>query len=141
MKLISHRGNINGKSLKDENKQDYILFTLSKGFDVEIDIWFSSDKFYLGHDVIQYEIKKDFLQTNGLWCHAKTIETLERLLNLGVICFFHDKDTCTLTSNGLIWTYPGNILTEKSICVLPETCNQKDLNCYGICSDYIEKYK
>jgi hypothetical protein len=140
MKLISHRGNLTGRNYKKENKPSYILDALSQGYDVEIDVWYDT-KLYLGHDTIQYEIEKEFLLRNGLWCHAKTIETLEKLLNLGVVCFFHDRDKCTLTSNGLIWTYPGEILTEKSICVLPEIYNQKDFNCFGICSDYIEEYR
>jgi hypothetical protein len=140
MKLISHRGNINGRIPERENKKDYIFETLWKGYDVEIDVRYS-DQFYLGHDNILYEVDKKFLLEKGLWCHAKTIETLEKLLNLGVICFFHDKDDCTLTSNGLIWTYPGRILTEKSVCVLPEVYDQKNINCYGICSDFIERYK
>jgi hypothetical protein len=142
MKLISHRGNIFGRDYNLENKPSYIQDALNIGYDVEIDVWFN-EKFYLGHDSIQYEIEKEFLLINGLWCHAKTIKTFEKLLNLGVVCFYHEKDKCTLTSNGLIWTYPGNELTEKSICVLPEIFNQdkKDLKCYGICSDTISKYK
>jgi hypothetical protein len=139
MKLIAHRGNISGKNPKEENKKEYISYALSKGYDAEIDIHYT-DNFYLGHDFIQYKVEKDFLLQKGLWCHAKTIETLEKLLNLGVVCFYHETDKCTLTSNGLIWTFPGNVLTEKSVCVLPEIYNQYNLVCYGICSDYIEKY-
>ena len=29
----------------------------------------------------------------------------------------------------------------KSICVLPETKKYEKINCYGICSDFILKYR
>jgi hypothetical protein len=59
--------------------------------------------------------------------------------------FWHQEDYFTLTSHGYIWTYPGNLLTKNSISVLPEWQDPElknlDLNCYGICSDYILKIK
>jgi len=55
--------------------------------------------------------------------------------------FWHQEDDYTITSEGYIWTYPGKKLFNKSICVLPETHDYKNLNCLGICSDFIEKYK
>ena len=40
MKFISHRGNINGRITKKENKIDYVKKAISLGFDVEVDIFF-----------------------------------------------------------------------------------------------------
>ena len=60
MILISHRGNLNGKT-DDENKPKYIEEALSQGFDVEVDVWYDNKQFYLGHDEPQYLIQKDFL--------------------------------------------------------------------------------
>ena len=39
MIYISHRGNIEGKSEKNENNPEYIMKAVDKGFDVEIDVW------------------------------------------------------------------------------------------------------
>lgn len=46
MKIISHRGNLNGPSPKTENTPEQIDFALKKGFDVEIDLWKINDKFF-----------------------------------------------------------------------------------------------
>ena len=55
--------------------------------------------------------------------------------------FWHQEDDYTITSKGIIWTYPGKLLLKNSICVLPELFNKQILNCLGICSDYIQNYK
>jgi hypothetical protein len=77
-----------------------------------------------------------------LWIHAKNIEALYVLSADNKLNFFwHQEDYFTLTSHGYIWTYPGNLLTKNSISVLPEWQDPElknlDLNCYGICSDYV----
>ena len=38
------------RELKKENNPDYIMKAVDKGFDVEIDVWFKNNDFYLGHD-------------------------------------------------------------------------------------------
>ena len=50
MLLIYHRGNLNGIQKKRENSQTYINEALSKGYYVELDVRFTDDKFFLGHD-------------------------------------------------------------------------------------------
>ena len=141
MILISHRGNIEEKKPNQENKPEYIKKALFHGFDVEIDVWYIDNKYYLGHDLPQYEIKEDFLQNANLWCHAKNIEALYKMkLNPLIHCFYHISDKVTLTSKGYLWTYPNNKLTDKSICVLPEIQKIKIDNCAGICSDIIKEY-
>ena len=150
MKLISHRGNINGRNPERENSLDYVLEAL-ENYEVEIDVWFIDDKWYLGHDKPQYEIHKNDIRIrkHRLWCHAKNIDALYRLGNMNEgftnhRYFWHQGDDVTLTSTGHLWTFPGKQLTLKSICVLPENANYSDedlKNCYGICSDFIEKYE
>ena len=46
-------------------------------------------------------------------------------------------------SKNIIWTYPGKQFSEKSVIVkLDYEANYiKKSNLFGICSDYIEKYK
>ena len=141
MYLISHRGNVNGIQLENENKPDYLNLALDKGFDVEVDVRFEYNKFFLGHDNSQYEIDKNFLLNKKVWCHAKNYEALLALDKINAHYFWHQEDDYTITSKGYIWTYPGKKLSKISICVLPETSNYKKIDCLGICSDFIDKYK
>ena len=146
--LISHRGNINGKNVNLENSPEYVKKALELGFDVEIDVWFDNDSFYLGHDEPKYMVPMEFLKNDKLWCHAKNIVALNKMLDNDIHCFWHQKDDVTLTSKGVMWTYPGKELTEKSIQVMPEWYNSNidksvevSKKAIGVCSDYIEKYK
>jgi hypothetical protein len=148
MRLISHRGNINGKIVDRENDPVYIQEAIDLGYDVEIDVWVINDKVFLGHDEPQYEISPidliDFkLYNSRYWCHAKNAEALMWLeKNRFAHYFWHNIDDYTLTSSGYIWVYPNKELLDNSICVLPELHDQEIPNfIYGICSDYIEQYK
>jgi len=141
MIYISHRGNISGPNEKFENKIDYIQNALDKGYDVEVDVRFENDSFFLGHDYNQVEVDKNFLLNKKIWCHAKTKDALSALEKIKAHHFWHQEDDYTITSKGFIWTYPGKSLLTSSICVLPEIANYKEINCLGICSDYIERYK
>ena len=146
MILISHRGNINGRNELRENSIEYISEALNSGFDVEIDVWYKDGEWFLGHNGPENYVVLDFLKNDKLWCHAKNIEALNRMLKNNINCFWHQEDDVTLTSNGYIWTYPGKELTEKSIVVMPEKYLEKwwkydfkDLS--GICSDHIGSYE
>ena len=141
MYLISHRGNINGIEGDKENNPKYVNDAINKGFDVEVDVRYENDKFFLGHDFSQFEISKEFLLNKKIWCHAKTNEALIALHEINAHFFWHQEDDYTITSKGYIWTYPGKKLLSKSICVLPEKANYEKINCLGICSDFIERYK
>lgn len=76
MILISHRGNIDGKQPNLENAPYYINNTLKMGYNVEIDVWWYKDNFYLGHDEPMYKVEIKYLQDYRLWCHAKNIEAI-----------------------------------------------------------------
>jgi hypothetical protein len=144
MILISHRGNIAGPNKNRENSVDYILETLGEGYDVEIDVWKVSGTWYLGHDGPEYPTEEAFLLNKGLWCHAKNLEALNDLLGLSVRCFWHQNDDHVLTSNGLIWSYPGMPLESNSICVMPEKSKKESeylSKCAGVCSDFISRYR
>ena len=142
MILISHRGNIDGKKPTRENSPDYILEAIELGYDVEVDVWYENGGLFLGHDKPQYKIDESYLENRSLWCHAKNLKALEKMiLNQKIHCFWHQEDTVTLTSKNYIWTYPGQKLTKNSICVLPEISNYREIKCLGVCSDYIENYK
>jgi len=142
MIFISHRGNISGKNTNLENKKTYINSALDDGFDVELDIWFIKNNFYLGHDEPQDKVDLDYLKNNRLWCHAKNTEALIEMKDNKVPNFFwHQTDDLTITSNGFFWTYPGKKLTKNSICLFPENFNITEFNCAGICSDNIQKFR
>jgi len=148
MKLISHRGNINGKKPILENSPNYVLNALEQGYDVEIDVWFDKG-WWLGHDTPEYKIEEIFLTANAsrLWCHAKNMEAIIEIkklnndLNFDVHYFWHQEDDCTLTSKNIMWVHPKTKPITGTISVLPEIFNQDVSNCMGVCSDYIENYK
>lgn len=137
MKIISHRGNINGPDKKLENNPQHIL-SLLKYYECEVDVWVNSEGIFLGHDKGEYKINNDFFISNKLWCHAKNLDAFNFLLDKRVNCFFHDKDDFTLVSNRLIWTYPNKPVCSKSIIVdLNKNWKEKNYNCHGVCVDYI----
>lgn len=141
MILISHRGNINGRIIDQENKPDYIEDTIRLGFDVEVDVWFKDGEFYLGHDEPQYEVDYKFLINEKLWCHAKNIDAVLEMKKYVIHYFWHEEDTIALTSKNYIWAYPGKQPIKRSIAVMPELHNDDISQCIGVCSDYILKYK
>jgi hypothetical protein len=138
-KIIAHRGNTDGPSAW-ENKPEHVLAALSKGFDVEVDVWLIEGKIYLGHDDPDYEIEASFLKDTRFWCHAKNIAALDLMMKMGVHCFFHNVDDVVLTSKGFLWTFPGKILFSNSVCVMPELHAPTDSVFYGICTDHATKY-
>jgi len=140
MFFISHRGNLTGPNPMKENSVEYINNALSKSFDVEIDLWFKNNNFFLGHDEPKYEIDLNFLKKPGLWIHAKNLECFYQLSNFDLNFFWHEEDKITITSKGFFWNYPGTLLSKKSICVLPEKSDIKEVDCLGYCSDFIEDF-
>jgi hypothetical protein len=140
MKLISHRGNIDGPNYKLENNPIYIEKTLNEGYEVEVDVRFYKNNFYLGHDEPQFKVSKKFLKNKKIWCHAKDYFALEELKKNNSIFFWHQKDDYTITSNGFFWTYPGRKILVDSIYVLQKK-KKVNFNCAGICSDYVKFYK
>jgi hypothetical protein len=146
MILISHRGNVNGKSENIENEPSFIETALSKGFDVEIDIRIIEGSLYLGHDVAQYKVEKNWVieRRSKLWIHCKNIDSLSffKEIDMDINYFWHQEDDVTITSKGYFWTYPGKQLTKNSIAVMPETKPFENIQIsLGICSDFIEKFK
>lgn len=151
MKIISHRGNLEGPNKESENNPDQIIKCINKGLEVEIDLFFieKSKNFYLGHDKPQYKISLNWLTyfSSKLWIHCKNIDCLHELTSssLNLNFFWHQNDNYTLTNNKNIWAYPGREFTSNTIVVLPETFikfNEIKLlaSSLGICTDYPMKY-
>ena len=148
MIYISHRGNINGRIEDSENNPEYIDDTIGIGYDVEVDVWYKENEWWLGHDEPQYPIDFDWIdkRSQKLWVHCKNIEAVEYFNENEYDCkdinwFWHEEDTVTLTSFNYVWAYPGKQPIRKSIAVMPEINNDDTSNCMGICSDVIQKYK
>jgi len=146
LRLISHRGNLEGKIPLLENSPHYIDDALDAGFDVEVDIWVQSESIYLGHDSPVYKIYLNWLKERSdvLWIHCKNLEAfqyLNSLENSNLNYFFHDADDATLTSKGYMWVYPGKQPIKGSIAVLPEIHKEDVNDCWGVCSDKIVFYK
>jgi hypothetical protein len=59
--------------------------------------------------------------------------------NYHIHCFWHQEDDVTLTSWGFLWSFPDEQLTDKSICVMPETID-KSIDCYGVCTDFVTRW-
>lgn len=151
MILISHRGNINGVEIDRENTPEYIDEALGLNYDVELDLWYINDEFYLGHDTPQHKISYTWLVSRGdnLWVHCKNPDAIAKLSSIdretpylpGLLNYFwHEEDTLTLTSKGHMWVYPGKQPIKNSIAVKPEMYKDDISQCLGVCSDEISKY-
>lgn len=147
MKYIAHRGLIDGPNINLENDPDNIYITLSKGFEVEIDVWKINKEWFLGHDAPKYLVSENFLSQWGLWIHCKNIEALRDIHSISLYNYFwHQNDDFTLTSMGYIWTYPRKAITYRSVLVQPEWDVDwqeqiKFVECAGICSKYVSDIK
>lgn len=152
IRLIAHRGLMYGPNAEIENTPAQIEHALKLNFDVEIDVWYHTYgpdnwKWYLGHDRPTIEISQDWftsLPLHKIWIHAKDITTLAQLTRetWPIHYFIHENDSATLTSSRYVWTYPGKLLTDQSIMVLPEVDGMSHIEMFartvkGICSDYV----
>ena len=142
VRIISHRGNLTGPRTCEENSISSIYTAIEYDFDVEIDIRYIDNEFYLGHDDASYKISiNDLLPVKDrLWVHCKNFAALDRLYGSDFNYFFHHGDDHTLTSKGYIWTFPGKDQGKNNILVMPEYAMPIEevlkLDAYGICSDY-----
>ena len=144
MILIAHRGNITGPNPKEENKPEYINRAIGLGFDVEIDVWYIDNAWFLGHDKPQYETNIEFLSQDELWLHCKNLEAFQKFseqMTIPFNFFYHTKEDYILTGRHYVWTCLDNG-GDNTIIAVPEHNNIKDITKFaGICSDYIGNYK
>lgn len=143
MRVIAHRGNLNGPDPVNENSPNKILECLNKNIDVEIDVRMIDSEWWLGHDEPLYKINEEFFFEHGckLWIHCKNFRALEAMNGKYLNYFWHDSDDHVLTSKKYIWTFPGKEVGKHNVIVMPEkiyTIEEiKNLKCYGICTDYV----
>lgn len=146
MKIISHRGNINGIVPEKENRPSYIDCAIQLGYDVEVDIRYIDGAFYLGHDMPDYEVSSPWIQirSSNVWYHCKNSEAAYQLSLLNKINYFcHSNDTFVLTSTRHLWVHDLSLVTQNSIIPLLDLDSinqyQNYTNVYAICTDYPEQ--
>ena len=149
MRLIAHRGLMDGPDARMQNDPDQIVKALDHGFEAEIDLWYVDHKWALGHDGPEHEIDFDYLKQSRLWIHCKNLDALFQLRGHGsrFNFFWHENDLVTLTSQNMVWTYLGKpeTVSPMSVCVMPEVtypwdeCKEmvRSWQWYGICSDHV----
>jgi len=148
MILISHRGNTNGRFDSHENEPTYIDLAISRGYEVEIDVWFIDGILYLGHDTPQYGINLNFLveRKDKLWIHTKNFDALSILIETNLRIFYHEKENHTIINNTKnIWSHKLTEANNNSIIPLlgkDDALKSIDFkHVFGICSDYVESIK
>ncbi len=151
MIIIAHRGLTDGPNIELQNNPNQVQLALDSGFDVEIDVWYVDNKYFLGHDYPQYEVNWKWLSKSNLWIHCKNLPAFFDMRSRTVIhnYFWHENDSVVLTSRGNIWTYLGKPETQNQecICVMPEhTYNWDEIKkiavldkWMGICTDFPRK--
>ena len=145
MYYIAHRGLLDGPNEKWENAPWIIDEAILYCGHAEVDLWVVDNIFYLGHDVAKYKVDWQWLfdRRDNLFIHCKNIAALCVMSNYRDFYhyFWHQQDTLTLTSRGMIWAFPGKQPIRGSIAVLPERHNDDISQCIGICTDFVRRYK
>lgn len=144
MKIISHRGNLTGPDPSTENTLRQFEIAISKGFEVEIDVWkIVEGTVWIGHDHGDSVMPKSFLEDNSskIWVHAKSLQAVESLRFMhGINWFWHENDRMTITSKGYMWCYPGTYI-DGGVSVVTQKDFQTDHDILGICTDFPENFK
>jgi len=145
MKIISHRGNINGPIPKKENRPSYIDSAIQLGYEVEIDLRVINNEFWLGHDEPQYKIELLWmrLRKEKLWFHCKDMESALMLASLDddFKYFCHSSEPYVCTSHKYLWIHDlTSGINDK--CIIPllskdDIMNYKNNKPYAICTDFV----
>lgn len=145
IKLIAHRGNINGRQPDRENHPDYIHDAVLAGFDVEVDLWKIGEQLFLGHDKPRHEVDFAFLlrKADRLWIHAKDLQALELVgLDPRFNAFCHVNDPRTLTTKGQVWTRSSEEDYDANCILLRlEYSAMEQPDCFGVCTNFPVKYQ
>lgn len=138
MLKISHRGNLIGPSI-EENNPHKVMEVIYAGYDCEVDLWHLPEGLFLGHDKPFYKIDYWFLVNKNLWIHCKNYEAIVYLSKVKELNLFYHTEGIALTTKGFLITAPGLLTGEKSVAMMPELAKDWDFrNAYGICTDYVK---
>ncbi len=134
MKFIAHRGNFQGSDHDCENTPGAICEALDRGLDVEVDVWYHANKFWLGHDVPSVSVRTNLLDNQRVWCHAKSVQTLEVLNRLGIHCFFQSDEPAVFTSKGFLWIHSDYVCFGNNV-IIHVSQFKPGINVYGVYGD------
>lgn len=148
MIIISHRGNINGRIPERENTPTFIDSAILSGYEVEIDVRYIDNNFYLGHDTPDYLVTIEWLEKRKekLWLHCKDLDSAIMLGNLKNFKYFcHNSDSYVLTSTNHIWVHDLSLNINNKV-IIPLLDEKDILNFnhklpYAICTDYVNLAK
>lgn len=138
MILISHRGNLRGRIPDLENTISSIIEAILSGYYVEIDIWYIDGWFWLGHDKPVTPIHGMFLAHERVICHAKNLDAVSELKNVGAHWFWHENDLMTVTSRGWLWFHPMVGYRSDGVVLDFGVNIRKDSSVFAICADWLE---
>ncbi|NYZ17818.1 hypothetical protein HL658_35195 [Azospirillum sp. RWY-5-1] len=142
MKIYSHRGNLSGKSPR-ENEPAFILEAIAAGFHVEVDLRFVDGAYFLGHDGPEHPIDLADFDREEIIFHLKTphVPALRH-----ADCFAIENDPYVLTRLGLLWTNYNRPPTPEAVMCAPELVgDERPLDEFvramrhhaaGICTDH-----
>lgn len=142
MKIYSHRGNLSGKTLR-ENEPAFLQECIAAGFHVEVDLRFVDGDYYLGHDEPIYRINLEDFDRKEIIFHLKTphVPPLRH-----ADAFAIENDNYVLTLRGLLWANYGQAPTPQSVMCSPELVGDArpiddfvramQQGAAGICTDY-----
>jgi len=145
MKIISHRGNINGIVADKENRPSYLDCAIQMGYDVETDIRYINGEFWLGHDTPDYKINETWIlnRSENIWFHCKDLNSAIKLkkLNKKIKYFCHFQDQYIITSTNHFWVHDFNLEIDEN-CIIPLLDEESILQfnnkiVYAICTDYV----
>lgn len=145
MKIISHRGNINGIVLDKENRPSYLDCAIQSGYEVETDIRYINGEYWLGHDTADYKINESWIlnRIEQIWFHCKDLNSAIQLkkLDRNIKYFCHTQDPYVLTSTYHFWVHDLSLNLDKN-CIIPLLDENSIVNfsnkiVYAICTDYV----
>ena len=140
MKIIAHRGNVNGPDHQRENSPQYILEAIDGGYDVEIDVWRVDNWLWLGHDKPQYTVDVEMLYRyyDRLWVHCKNVDAVKYFGALATFnWFWHDADDYTITSHGNLWCHPKAVQLDGSVHQYTQALTFNEIGkAFGVCTDW-----
>jgi hypothetical protein len=148
MRIISHRGNLNGPKPDRENEPSYIDEAIRLGLDAEVDVRIIDDKYYLGHDGPDYEVDFTWLleRKDSLWIHCKNLEAARWFSTFitaysNLRCFSSVSDPFCFMTKGYLWLNDVEIKPTYN-CIVP-LLSIDDIKRYkfmgrpwGVCTDY-----
>ena len=107
-------------------------------FEVEVDVWFVNDSWFLGHDKPQYLVDLNFFNQR-MWLHCKNMEAFSELSKTdGLNYFWHENDKVTITSLGVPWCNLGTYIDSGITVIFEHKSNLP--KCLGVCTDYPMDY-